>query len=269
MPTPIPQHADRFPRSARYHPDWIREGMGSASNALWLTEWLCEKMELKPGMRVLDLGCGKAISSVFLHREYGVQVWAADLWFHPGENWQRIRDAGVADQVFPMRLDARSLPFAPEFFDAILSIDAFMYFGTDDYYLPSLARFLKPGGALGIALSGWMRETHGSVPEHLQSWWSQDQLWSLHTVDWWKHHWAKTGLMDIECADQLSDGWRYWLDSLRVIAPDNHVEISALEADEGRNLGYVRLVARRRTDATIHDPIETIPVQYEPNPPLL
>ena len=35
---------------------------------------------LEPGMRVLDLGCGKGLSSIFLAKEFGVQVWAADLW---------------------------------------------------------------------------------------------------------------------------------------------------------------------------------------------
>jgi hypothetical protein len=46
---------DRFPRSAKYDPGWVLKGwMGP--NVLWLTEWLCEKMELEPGMRVLDMG---------------------------------------------------------------------------------------------------------------------------------------------------------------------------------------------------------------------
>ncbi len=88
---------------------------------LWLTEWLAEALELRPGMRVLDLGCGRAASSIFLRREYGVQVWATDLWFSASENIRRIRDAGVEDGVFPIRADARSLPFAAEFFDAIVS----------------------------------------------------------------------------------------------------------------------------------------------------
>ena len=54
---------DRFPLSANYDPEWVLQGwMGP--NVLWLTEWLCERMDLKPGMRVLDMGCGKALSSV-------------------------------------------------------------------------------------------------------------------------------------------------------------------------------------------------------------
>jgi cyclopropane fatty-acyl-phospholipid synthase-like methyltransferase len=43
-------------------------------NVLWLTEFVCEAMDLRAGMRVLDLGCGKALSSIFLAREFAVQV---------------------------------------------------------------------------------------------------------------------------------------------------------------------------------------------------
>ena len=139
-------HQDRFPVAARYHPDWVRASASGGANALWLAEWLAEAIELRPGMRVLDLACGRAMSSVFLHREFGAQVWAVDLWHSASENLQRIRDAGVEDGVFPLHADARSLPFAAEFFDAVVSIDAFVYFGTDDLYLTDLARLVKPGG---------------------------------------------------------------------------------------------------------------------------
>lgn len=105
----------RFPRSEQYHPDWVLASISSSANALWLSEWLAAAMDLQPGMRVLDLGCGRAASSIFLRREFGVQVWATDLWFSASENLQRIRDAGVEDGVFPLHADARSLPFADEF----------------------------------------------------------------------------------------------------------------------------------------------------------
>jgi cyclopropane fatty-acyl-phospholipid synthase-like methyltransferase len=61
-----------------------------------------------------------------------VQVWATDQWHSASQNLHRIRDAGIADSVFPIHCDARSLPLADDFFDAIVSIDAFPYFGTDD-----------------------------------------------------------------------------------------------------------------------------------------
>src|ERR1700730_11928641 len=93
--------SDRFPRASAYHPEWVLAGVSGAANPLWMTEWLADALDLRPGMRVLDPGCCRAMSSIFLGGEFGFQVWATDLWFGASENLQRIRDAGVEDRVFP------------------------------------------------------------------------------------------------------------------------------------------------------------------------
>ena len=105
--------SEQFPRASQYHPEWVLANASGGANSLWLTEWLASALDLRPGMRVLDLGCGRASSSIFLGREFGVQVWATDLWFSAAENFQRIRDAGVEDAVFPLHADARSLAVRP------------------------------------------------------------------------------------------------------------------------------------------------------------
>jgi SAM-dependent methyltransferase len=257
--------SSRFPRASGYHPEWVLAGVSGAANPLWMTEWLTEALDLRPGMRVLDLGCGRAMSSVFLRREFDVQVWATDLWFNASENLQRIRDAGVEDGVFPIHADARALPFAVEFFDAVVSIDSFFYYGTDDLYLNYLARFVKPGGLIGIAGAGLMTEIDDPLPAHLREWWTPD-LWCLHSAAWWRRHWDRTGIVGVELADTLPDGWRLWLDWLRLIAPENATEIRALEADGGRHLGYVRVVGRRRDEAQVSEPIMSVPTQYQKKP---
>src|SRR4051794_34663433 len=230
-----------------------------------MTEWLTTALDLRPGMRVLDLGCGRVASSIFLRREFGVEVWATDLWFSASENLQRIRDAGVEDGVFPIHSDARALPFAEDFFDAIISIDSLIYYGTDDLYLNYLARFVKPGGKIGIAGAGLMQEIEGSVPEHLREWWTPD-LWCLHSADWWRWHWERTGFMNIEAADTMPDGWQRWLDWHRLVAPHNEAEIKALEADRGNYLGYVRLVASRAASVRLPDYIVSVPASYTKKP---
>lgn len=66
---------EEYPLSANYDSEWVRKNeMGP--NALWLTESLTQVMEIKSGMRILDLGCGTAMSSIFLAKEFNVQVWA-------------------------------------------------------------------------------------------------------------------------------------------------------------------------------------------------
>jgi SAM-dependent methyltransferase len=256
---------ERFPRSSAYHPDWILASVSGGANPLWLTEWLTTALDLRPGMRVLDLSCGRAMSSIFLRREFGAQVWAVDLWFDVSENLQRIRDAGVDDGVFPIHADARALPFGHEFFDAVIAIDSFFYYGTDDLYLNYLARFLKPGGLIGIAGAGLTQEINGSLPAHLREWWTQD-LWCLHSAAWWRQHWARTGIVDVEAADTLPDGWQLWLDWHRFVAPNNTVEIQAVEADRGEYLGYVRLVGRRRGQVELGEHITSLPAQYTKKP---
>jgi SAM-dependent methyltransferase len=258
---------DRFPRSNAYHPEWIMESASGGANPLWLMEWLTSALDLQPGMKVLDLGCGRAASSIFLAREYGVTVWATDLWFSPSENLQRIRDAGVEESVYPIHADARGLPFAADFFDAIVSIDAFPYFGTDDHYLSSLARYVKPGGVIAIALAGFVAEIEHDIPEHLAEWLgAEPSLRSMHSSGWWRRHWERSGIVDVEIADAMPDGWKLWLDWHKNIAPDNHLEIQTLAADGGRNLAYNRVVARHRTDVCLEEPIVSMPISYARKP---
>ena len=235
---------------------------------------LCGLPSGSPRRSTSDPACGCSTSAAdgrcprsFLRREFGAQVWAADLWFSPSENLQRIRDAGVEDGVFPLHAEARALPFAADFFDAIVSIDSYLYYGTDDMYLNCLARLVKPGGSVGIAQVGLTTsELGGEIPAHLREWWAQDQPWCFHSAAWWARHWGRTGILDIEVADTLADGWRFWLDWLHLIAPENATEIRALEADAGQNLGYVRVVGRRRADAPLYDPVVSIPAQYTKKP---
>ena len=205
------------------------------------------------------------MSSIFLRREFHVEVWATDLWFSASESLQRIRDAGCGDGVYPIHADARTLPFANEFFDAIVSIDSFVYYGTDDLYLNYLTRLLKPGGQIGIAGAGLMREMEGPVPDSLRAWW-EPAMACLHSAEWWARHWQRSGLVDVEIADSMPDGWKFWLEWHRIIAPENTGEIAALESDQGNYLGYGRTIGRRRMDVKPDDPIVFMPARYTPQP---
>ena len=225
---------DRFPRSARYDPQWLIEHQ-MGPNVLWLTEFVCEVMDLQPGMRVLDLGCGTALSSIFLAREFGVQVWATDLWVAATENWQRIRAAQLAGQIVPIHADARQLPYADAFFEAIVSIDAFEYFGTDALFLPSLIRLLQPGGRIGIANAG----LHHEVDVLPAEW--PDDFCTFHTPAWWRHHWAISRCVEVEIAEQLPGGRNLWLRWHQAIGERDDAYLTAAA---GENLGFHRIVYR-------------------------
>lgn len=248
-------HNPRFPRASRYPERWIAENQ-MGPNALWLAEWLCEALDLTPGMRILDLGCGRAMSSIFLAREYGAQVFATDLWIAAGDNWTRVEDAGLTDRIVPIQAEAHALPFAEGFFDVIVSLDAYNYFGTDDLYLGYVLRYLRPGGQLAIVVPGLMHELDHGPPTHLlkaqgngKIFWESD-CWSFHSAAWWRRHWQRSGLVEVMVSDTLDDGWRHWAQHERAVqATGSGVfpsDAEALEEDRGRTLGFVRAIAARR-----------------------
>ena len=110
-----------------------------------------------------------------------------------------------------------------------------------------VAQFVKPAGPIGIAGAGLVEEMPVPVPAHLAAFWTQD-LWALHSVEWWRRHWERTGLVEIQTADARSDGWRLWSAWQRQIEPETTAETVTVEADAGRYLTYIRLVGRRRAE---------------------
>jgi cyclopropane fatty-acyl-phospholipid synthase-like methyltransferase len=164
IPNNNPLHNPRYPRSNNYDPQWILDNQ-MGPNALWLIEALTEVIQIKPCMRVLDLGCGTALTSIFLAKEFGAQVWATDLWIEASANQERIRAADVESLVVPIHAEAHALPFAGNFFDAIVSVDAYHYFGTDDLYLGYMVHFLREGDRRSdarISQRDWIEDPRGA-----------------------------------------------------------------------------------------------------------
>lgn len=179
-------------------------------NALWLIEILCEKMDLKPGMKVLDMGCGTGLTSIFLAKEYGVTVFANDLWVNPTDNYERFVEMKVDDKVFPIHAEAHALPYAENFFDAAISIDAYHYFGTDEIYLPNYySKLVKQGGQFGIVSPGLTREFSNGLPESMKAHWEPD-MYCFHSAEWWRQLWQKTDIVEVNYAEAIEDGKEIW-----------------------------------------------------------
>ena len=242
-----------YPRTSAYDPTWVYlNHMGP--NVLWLTEWLTEALDLQPGMRVLDLGCGAASSSIFLAREFGVQVWAADLWISPDDNWRRVAETDVADRVFPISVEAHTLPFAAGFFDAIVSMDSYHYYGTDVRYLAALARHARAQAQIGIAVPSNRadpNELPGDVGADLGV--GGGDFFTFRSARWWRRHWESSGTVDVELADEHPDGWNLWYRWSEVAAawdatdPDESGDAPLILTESGRSLGFARIVARTRS----------------------
>lgn len=248
---------DRYPLSSTYDPRWLVE-LDMGPNPLWLLEDLCRDLDLRPGMRVLDLGSGRGATSVFLARELGVEVVAADLWVDAAEVTAVLDAAGVGDRVRAVRAEAHALPFEPASFDAVVCVDAFEYFGTSEHYLPHLTRLLVPGGRLGVATPALRREVRdlGAVPPHVDACVGWEAL-AWHTPEWWRFHWEVTGLVTDVVARLQDGGWEDWLRWQRAVAALRPAEegaaagartpdpvLTMLEADGGELVSFTLLSAR-------------------------
>ncbi len=125
-------------------------------------ELVCKKLELQPGQRLLDVGCGWGSFVMHAASRHGVEAVGITLSEPQAElGRQRVAEAGLSDRVEIRVQDYREL--AGENFDAVASIGMVEHVGGSqiDRYAEQLASMLRPGGRLlnhGIA-----RLRHGNI----------------------------------------------------------------------------------------------------------
>ena len=180
-------------------------------NALYLTEELTDSMSLAPGMAVLDLGCGRALSSVFLAREYGVTVYAVDK-NEDAETCNMLRDVGCDKSVYPIRADAASLPIPAGIIDALVCVNAYHNFGMEaGFFEAKLKPLLKPGAQVGLVLCG--RRAECVKPDDMNE---NPVFWS--TAEW--RRWFESEGLGIDVCEELESTERAWKEWMTISMPE-------------------------------------------------
>ncbi len=129
---------------------WARSGASTLEEAQEAKlELVCGKLGLRPGERVLDVGCGWGAFALHAARHHDVHVTGITL--SPSQvarARERVEEAGLAGKVDIRLADYRELVAEP--FDAIASIGMVEHVGEVriDAYAARLAELLKPGGRL-------------------------------------------------------------------------------------------------------------------------
>jgi cyclopropane fatty-acyl-phospholipid synthase-like methyltransferase len=214
-------------------------------NAMRLSEEMTSYLNIEPDMRVLDLGCGRGLSTLYLVKKYGVSVFAADLWISPTDNYERFKSLGIDDKAFPISVDAtKGLPFANGYFDLLFTVGAYHHFGDTEQMLPSLISLVKKGGYIAIAIPGIKYEFGENVPDEMKPFWNYEVARTIHSLDWWKDLWKKAEgieIVDIRemlCCKQSWDEWHtsYW--------EDIEEDIRMRKAENGKYYNLIQMIAK-------------------------
>ena len=237
----------KYPLSEKYDtPDLMAKIMGP--NPIKLEEELLQDNLIPEGATVCDLGSGQGLTSIFLAKEYGFKVYAADLWSDPEENRKFFKEMGLTDeQIVPVKADAEDLPFEKEFFDAVVSTDSYNYFGRDPEYLDNkLLPFIKHGGYIYVAIPGMKKDCHDALPEELLLSWTPEQLEYMHDVNYWTNMVSQAKDAEIVTVEEMESNDEVWADWL---AQDNEYAVGdrkAMEAGGGKYLNFIKIVLRKR-----------------------
>ena len=169
--------------------------------------------------RTLDLGCGYALTSLFIANETDAKhVYAFDLWVPATENYTRITANGLADKIIPIHGDAMDMPFAQDYFDSIVSVDSYHYFGCKPgVFAEKILPYVKENGHVMIAIPGLKEQPQGDLKQLFETWAEGDDSQLFKTASWWE------ALLKDECreqcdisvleADCYDIAWQEWFQS--------------------------------------------------------
>ncbi len=258
-----------YPRASRYTDLDLVYSQCSGPGGLELAEFLADRLELSPGMLVLDVGSYRGYQSCFLAREYGVHVVAIDP-LDDREDGRPLAEHvlanaaswGVGTSVLPLKLQLKpspleghsvpTTPFVENTFDAVYCTTALemvrSYWGEAGYQscLAEIRRVLRPGAVFGLA-----EPMHHDrpIPEDLLPHVSQKFGWkecfrSLgHAVE----SVTAAGFVTLE-SGHAPDAQAWWQayashDPFCKLKPDGEPKTLAVDAGRWVSFGYV--VARK------------------------
>ena len=215
-------------------------------NAMRISEELASYLTINKDMRILDLACGRGLSTLFLTQKYGATVFAADLWISPTENYERFKSLGIEDKAIPISVDAtKGLPFANEYFDILFTVDGYHYFGDTAEMLSSLIPFVKKGGYIAVAIPGLKYEFGNNIPDEMKPWWDiPDIARSIRGIEWWKDLWQKTDGIEIEIIREMDCHKQAWDEWLTGYIPEAAEDIPMMEAEGGKYFNTIQLIAK-------------------------
>jgi cyclopropane fatty-acyl-phospholipid synthase-like methyltransferase len=223
-----------------------------------LTAIVIGRLRVGPGARVLDLGCGHGRPAVEVARTTGAQVTAIDVDRHAAAAaTDHARRAGLADLVTVLTCDGHDLPFPPDRFDAVMSIESTPHFDIAELY-PRIRRVLRPDGRLVVETPVLLEPMTERLEKRVADFFELLRIRSFETTETHARTAAESGLQVEELVDiteRVGSSFTRLAQKLRRHESELVAEYGAAEAerligvfaDWGRvsEVGAMIMVARR------------------------
>ena len=233
----------------------------SGPGGLQLTEFMAEKMGVKQGAKLLDIGCNRGYQTCFLAKEYGVFAIGIDPWDDRMQGnpmvehlQKNAKEWGVEEKVLGIKLGVPDTPFATESFDYIYSTTALEMIrvsqGIEGYQkgLKEIYRLLKKGGVFGV---GEPMHLDTVIPADLEPYVSKgDYPWKdcFRSLRETTRYVEEAGFKIVE-ADYVKDAHQWWMDFARYdpfSKKDPGGDLKTLEVDAGRWVSFGYIVSTKK-----------------------
>ena len=137
-----------------HHGYWISGKETKEEAQIQLIEHLVQAANIRPGSKILDVGCGTGGSSIYLAKRHKMEATGITISSVQVELAKRAAAESGANAKF-LLMDAEAMQFE-EVFDAVWSVESVSHYRDIAGFFASAAKMLKPNGT--IALIDWFKK---------------------------------------------------------------------------------------------------------------
>jgi tocopherol O-methyltransferase len=207
-----------------HHGYWIRGDESKEEAQLQLIARLAKFAQIKPGVEILDIGCGMGGSSIYLAKRF--QAHATGITISPVQVEMATKAAAGenVDARF-LLMDAEAMQFEKQF-DVLWSVESISHYERCEDFFASATKLLKPGGV--FAITDWFKKenlTHEEMKKCIDPI-EDGMMVELHVMDEYERYLKANGLEIVHRETLNAQCAKTWDLSLEIISDRKFWELA-------------------------------------------